>query len=124
MLLVKVPFDACFLPRYIADLPLQQQKGIYTQSRSGDLEILSTSKTYHFKKRTYSFICFVVQMYAMLERISPRTRKLELFARMHNTQAGCALFTSSLLKQVFFCCKMLIACFALTFSFAQMAFSG
>ncbi|XP_066319049.1 probable N6-adenosine-methyltransferase MT-A70-like [Miscanthus floridulus] len=28
------------------------------------------------------------EMYAMLERISPRTRKLELFARMHNTQAG------------------------------------
>ncbi|GLU17568.1 hypothetical protein SLE2022_339290 [Rubroshorea leprosula] len=28
------------------------------------------------------------EMYPMLERISPRTRKLELFARMHNTQAG------------------------------------
>ncbi|KAL9276008.1 N6-adenosine-methyltransferase MT-A70-like-like protein [Drosera capensis] len=28
------------------------------------------------------------EMYAMLERISPRTRKLELFARMHNTHAG------------------------------------
>ncbi|XP_047081757.1 probable N6-adenosine-methyltransferase MT-A70-like [Lolium rigidum] len=28
------------------------------------------------------------EMYAMLERISPRTRKLELFARMHNTQSG------------------------------------
>ncbi|GER25763.1 N6-adenosine-methyltransferase MT-A70-like protein [Striga asiatica] len=28
------------------------------------------------------------EMYAMLERISPRTRKLELFARMHNVQAG------------------------------------
>ncbi|KAI5064021.1 hypothetical protein GOP47_0020691, partial [Adiantum capillus-veneris] len=29
-----------------------------------------------------------VEMYPMLERISPRTRKLELFARMHNTHAG------------------------------------
>lgn len=29
-----------------------------------------------------------MQMYPMLERISPRTRKLELFARMHNTHAG------------------------------------
>ncbi|XP_038982532.1 probable N6-adenosine-methyltransferase MT-A70-like [Phoenix dactylifera] len=28
------------------------------------------------------------EMYPMLERISPRTRKLELFARMHNTHAG------------------------------------
>ncbi|XP_010529665.1 PREDICTED: N6-adenosine-methyltransferase MT-A70-like [Tarenaya hassleriana] len=28
------------------------------------------------------------EMYAMLERIMPRARKLELFARMHNTQAG------------------------------------
>lgn len=28
------------------------------------------------------------EMYALLERISPRTRKLELFARMHNTHAG------------------------------------
>ncbi|KAH6772410.1 mRNAadenosine methylase [Perilla frutescens var. frutescens] len=28
------------------------------------------------------------EMYAMLERVSPRTRKLELFARMHNVQAG------------------------------------
>ncbi|CAI0473033.1 unnamed protein product [Linum tenue] len=28
------------------------------------------------------------EMYSLLERISPRTRKLELFARMHNTQAG------------------------------------
>ncbi|CAI5985161.1 unnamed protein product [Closterium sp. NIES-65] len=28
------------------------------------------------------------EMYSMLERISPRTRKLELFARMHNTHAG------------------------------------
>ncbi|CAN1259698.1 Putative N6-adenosine-methyltransferase MT-A70-like [Linum perenne] len=28
------------------------------------------------------------EMYPLLERISPRTRKLELFARMHNTQAG------------------------------------
>ncbi|VFQ79033.1 unnamed protein product [Cuscuta campestris] len=28
------------------------------------------------------------EMYAMLERISPRTRKLELFARMHNVHAG------------------------------------
>ncbi|GAB2296222.1 hypothetical protein Dimus_030350 [Dionaea muscipula] len=28
------------------------------------------------------------EMYLMLERISPRTRKLELFARMHNTHAG------------------------------------
>lgn len=27
-------------------------------------------------------------MYPLLERISPRTRKLELFARMHNTHAG------------------------------------
>ncbi|OWM72199.1 hypothetical protein CDL15_Pgr018083 [Punica granatum] len=30
----------------------------------------------------------VWQMYPLLERISPRTRKLELFARMHNTHAG------------------------------------
>ncbi|GAB2301221.1 hypothetical protein Dimus_035255 [Dionaea muscipula] len=28
------------------------------------------------------------EMYPMLERISPRTRKLELFARMHNTHSG------------------------------------
>ncbi|KFK31864.1 hypothetical protein AALP_AA6G168400 [Arabis alpina] len=28
------------------------------------------------------------EMYAMLERIMPRARKLELFARMHNAQAG------------------------------------
>ncbi|CAD5195263.1 unnamed protein product [Musa acuminata subsp. malaccensis] len=28
------------------------------------------------------------EMYPMLERISPRTRKLELFARIHNTHAG------------------------------------
>lgn len=28
------------------------------------------------------------EMYPLLERISPRTRKLELFARMHNTYAG------------------------------------
>ncbi|KAI3501478.1 hypothetical protein L1887_29347 [Cichorium endivia] len=28
------------------------------------------------------------EMYPLLERISPRTRKLELFARMHNTHAG------------------------------------
>ncbi|XP_068637019.1 putative N6-adenosine-methyltransferase MT-A70-like [Aristolochia californica] len=28
------------------------------------------------------------EMYPMLERISPRTRKLELFARMHNTHCG------------------------------------
>ncbi|EYU21260.1 hypothetical protein ABFS82_09G129400 [Erythranthe guttata] len=28
------------------------------------------------------------EMYAMLERVSPRTRKLELFARMHNVKAG------------------------------------
>uniref|UniRef100_A0A0D9VJD5 N6-adenosine-methyltransferase MT-A70-like n=1 Tax=Leersia perrieri TaxID=77586 RepID=A0A0D9VJD5_9ORYZ len=28
------------------------------------------------------------EMYPMLERISPRTRKLELFARMHNAHAG------------------------------------
>ncbi|KAL3499164.1 hypothetical protein ACH5RR_038257 [Cinchona calisaya] len=28
------------------------------------------------------------EMYAMLERIMPRARKLELFARMHNCQAG------------------------------------
>ncbi|KAH9621007.1 hypothetical protein KSS87_004544 [Heliosperma pusillum] len=28
------------------------------------------------------------EMYPLLERISPRTRKLELFARMHNTQSG------------------------------------
>lgn len=31
-----------------------------------------------------------MQMYPLLERISPRTRKLELFARMHNTHAGYA----------------------------------
>jgi mRNA m6A methyltransferase catalytic subunit len=49
-------------------------------------------------------ICFGVQMYAMLERISPRTRKLELFARMHNTQAGCALLIASLLPLNF--CSM------------------
>ncbi|KAL6581502.1 hypothetical protein OROMI_007425 [Orobanche minor] len=29
-----------------------------------------------------------MRMYPLLERISPRTRKLELFARMHNTHAG------------------------------------
>lgn len=34
----------------------------------------------------------VLQMYAMLERVSPRTRKLELFARMHNVQAGYVFF--------------------------------
>lgn len=34
------------------------------------------------------------QMYPMLERISPRTRKLELFARMHNTHAGYAFLLS------------------------------
>ncbi|KAM7279624.1 hypothetical protein ACFE04_006758 [Oxalis oulophora] len=28
------------------------------------------------------------EMYPLLERISPRTRKLELFARMHNTHSG------------------------------------
>ncbi|CAN6713322.1 unnamed protein product [Malus baccata var. baccata] len=28
------------------------------------------------------------EMYPLLERVSPRTRKLELFARMHNTHAG------------------------------------
>lgn len=33
-----------------------------------------------------------MQMYAMLERISPRTRKLELFARMHNAHAGYGVF--------------------------------
>lgn len=114
-------FDACFLPRFIADLPLPQQKGIYTQSRSGNLEILSTSEMYHFKKRTDSFICFVVQMYAMLERISPRTRKLELFARMHNTQAGCALFTASY-SASFLVGRCLLLAF--NFSFVQMAFSG
>lgn len=32
-------------------------------------------------------------MYPMLERISPRTRKLELFARMHNTHAGFVFLT-------------------------------
>ena len=32
-------------------------------------------------------------MYPMLERISPRTRKLELFARMHNTHAGYAFLS-------------------------------
>ncbi|KAB2054362.1 hypothetical protein ES319_A12G250300v1 [Gossypium barbadense] len=32
--------------------------------------------------------CRHMKMYPMLERISPRTRKLELFARMHNTHAG------------------------------------
>lgn len=36
----------------------------------------------------------VLQMYAMLERVSPRTRKLELFARMHNVQAGYVFFIS------------------------------
>jgi hypothetical protein len=53
------------------------------------------SKIFHFKKEWMLQICFGVQMYAMLERISPRTRKLELFARMHNTQAGCALLIAS-----------------------------
>ncbi|KAB2608912.1 N6-adenosine-methyltransferase MT-A70-like [Pyrus ussuriensis x Pyrus communis] len=28
------------------------------------------------------------EMYPLLERVSPRTRKLELFARMHNSHAG------------------------------------
>ncbi|GFZ12748.1 mRNAadenosine methylase [Actinidia rufa] len=32
--------------------------------------------------------CKPDEMYPMLERTSPRTRKLELFARMHNTHAG------------------------------------
>jgi mRNA (2'-O-methyladenosine-N6-)-methyltransferase len=36
-------------------------------------------------------------MYPMLERISPRTRKLELFARMHNTHAGYYYFLPSFL---------------------------
>ncbi|KAE8727326.1 N6-adenosine-methyltransferase MT-A70-like [Hibiscus syriacus] len=35
-----------------------------------------------------SYISYTLHMYPMLERISPRTRKLELFARMHNTHAG------------------------------------
>lgn len=34
-----------------------------------------------------------LQMYPLLERISPGTRKLELFARMHNTHAGYANLT-------------------------------
>ena len=38
-----------------------------------------------------------LQMYPLLERISPRTRKLELFARMHNTHAGYVSFILSLL---------------------------
>lgn len=37
------------------------------------------------------------QMYPLLERISPRTRKLELFARMHNTQAGYGFLIYSIL---------------------------
>ncbi|GFQ03156.1 probable n6-adenosine-methyltransferase mt-a70-like [Phtheirospermum japonicum] len=36
------------------------------------------------------------EMYAMLERVSPRTRKLELFARMHNAQAGCEVIANIL----------------------------
>jgi len=36
----------------------------------------------------------VLQMYPLLERISPRTRKLELFARMHNTHAGYSSLSS------------------------------
>lgn len=36
---------------------------------------------------------FILQMYPLLERISPGTRKLELFARMHNTHAGYANLT-------------------------------
>lgn len=39
----------------------------------------------------------LLQMYPLLERISPRTRKLELFARMHNTHAGYNLIIFNLL---------------------------
>jgi len=57
---------------------------------------ISQGKTENLRTGLMFQICFV-QMYAMLERISPRTRKLELFARMHNTQAGCVLVLASLL---------------------------
>ncbi|RVW91695.1 N6-adenosine-methyltransferase MT-A70-like [Vitis vinifera] len=43
-------------------------------------------KLCHLSLRVNLFIPLL--MYPMLERISPRTRKLELFARMHNTHAG------------------------------------
>lgn len=57
---------------------------------------ISQGKTENLRTGLMFRIC-LVQMYAMLERISPRTRKLELFARMHNTQAGCVLVLASLL---------------------------
>jgi len=41
-------------------------------------------------------------MYPMLERISPRTRKLELFARMHNTHAGLVFLTGVFSFEIFF----------------------
>lgn len=40
------------------------------------------------KKKMVQRVCYLYQMYAMLERIMPRARKLELFARMHNAHAG------------------------------------
>lgn len=66
-----------------------------------------------------SYYACYLQMYPMLERISPRTRKLELFARMHNTHAGYAFLTDSsafyffilsLLKTLF-----LFVCFIILF---------
>ena len=47
-------------------------------------------KVFHMLNN-FKIVNLFLQMYPLLERISPRTRKLELFARMHNTHAGLVL---------------------------------
>lgn len=50
-------------------------------------------------------------MYPLLERISPRTRKLELFARMHNTHAGYVLLLICCIIITIFLYKASYECF-------------
>jgi hypothetical protein len=88
--------------------------------------IVVFTEIFHFNNEWMLQIYFGVQMYAMLERISPRTRKLELFARMHNTQAGCALLLASFLPLNFWSMQRDVAYVLSTypFFFHQMAFFG
>jgi mRNA m6A methyltransferase catalytic subunit len=79
--------------------------------------IVVFTEIFHFNNEWMLQICFGVQMYAMLERISPRTRKLELFARMHNTQAGCALLLASFLPLNFWSMQRDVAYVLSTYPF-------
>ncbi|KAJ4905860.1 N6-adenosine-methyltransferase MT-A70-like [Raphanus sativus] len=55
-------------------------------NRNIDTDLIVTEVREISRKRDMSIL--IHNMYAMLERIMPRARKLKLFARMHNAHAG------------------------------------